>query len=152
GNVSTDSTVDELVIDTTAPTVPTVDPIATPDTTPLITGTADSEDDLTVEVNGVVYTEGDGNLVDNGDGTWSLQVPDGNEILGGMYYVVAPRTSAPGEASTDSTTDELAIDTTAPTVPTVDPIATPDPTPLITGTADSEDDLTVEVNGVVYTE
>ncbi|WP_417358994.1 Ig-like domain-containing protein [Galbibacter sp.] len=152
GNISADITVDELTINSSLPTTPTVDPIATPDSTPLITGTADSEDDLTVEVNGVVYTEGDGNLVDNGDGTWTLQIPDGNEIPVGTYDVVVTVTDGNGNIATDTTTDELTIDADAPTTPTVDPIATPDSTPLITGTADSEDDLTVEVDGVVYTE
>src|SRR5690606_13097855 len=103
--------------------------IATPDPTPQITGTADSEDDLTVEVNGVVYTEGDGNLTDNGNNTWTLQVPDGNEIPVGTYDVVVTVTNDTGNTSTDTTTDELTIDSSAPTTPTVDPIATPDPTP-----------------------
>ncbi|WP_205254926.1 Ig-like domain-containing protein, partial [Escherichia coli] len=80
GNTSTDVTTDELVIDTTDPTVPTVNSQVTNDTTPVITGTADSADTITVTVNGVTYTEGDGNLVDNGDGTWTLTIPTGNEI------------------------------------------------------------------------
>src|SRR5690606_20460145 len=111
GNTSTDATTDELTIDPGMPTIPTVDPIATPDSTPQITGTADSEDDLTVEVDGVVYTEGDGNLVDNGDGTWTLQVPDGNEIPVGTYDVVVRVTNVGGNTSTDTTTDELTIET-----------------------------------------
>ncbi|EKF54506.1 repeat domain-containing protein [Galbibacter marinus] len=152
GGTANDTTTDELTVNSASPNTPTVNPIATPDPTPQITGTADSEDDLTVEVNGVVYTEGDGNLTDNGNNTWTLQVPDGNEIPVGTYDVVVTVTNDTGNTSTDTTTDELTIDSSAPTTPTVDPIATPDPTPQITGTADSEDDLTVEVDGVVYTE
>ncbi len=152
GNTASDTTTDELVIDATAPTTPTVDPQTTNDTTPLITGTADSDDELTVTVNGVIYTEGDGNLIDNGDDTWSLQIPDGNELPDGTYDVDVSVEDTIGNTASDTTTDELVIDATAPTTPTVDPQTTNDTTPLITGTADSDDELTVIVNGVTYTE
>ncbi|WP_345252470.1 Ig-like domain-containing protein, partial [Kangiella taiwanensis] len=148
-NTASDATTDELVVDS-AITTPTVDPQTTNDDTPVITGTADSADDLTVTVNGVTYTEGDGNLVDNGDGTWTLTIPAGNEIPDGTYDVVATVTDGTNTAS-DATTDELVVDS-AITTPTVDPQTTNDDTPVITGTADSADDLTVTVNGVTYTE
>ncbi|WP_442846374.1 Ig-like domain-containing protein [Leeuwenhoekiella sp. H156] len=150
GNASTDTTIDELTIDTTSPTIPTVDPLVTNDNTPTITGTADSADDLVVVVAGVTYTEGDGNLVDNGDNTWTLTIP--SPLSDGTYDVMATATDAAGNASTDATVDELTIDTTPPTVPTVDPLVTNDNTPTITGTADSADDLVVVVDGVTYTE
>src|SRR5690606_24138214 len=124
----------------------------TNNSTPAITGTVDSADDLTVEVNGVTYTEGDGNLIDNGDNTWTLQIPAGNDIPDGNYHVVANAENAAGTTSTDTTVNELTIDTMAPTAPTVDALVTNSPTPAITGTADSADDLTVAVNGVTYTE
>jgi len=149
---ATDPTTDELTIDTTAPTVPTVDLLTTNDNTPTITGTADSADDLAVMLNGVTYTEGDGNLTDNGDDTWTLNVPDVNALPDGTYDVMATATDSAGNSSSDATTDELTIDTTAPTVPTVDLLTTNDNTPTITGTADSADDLTVMLNGVTYTE
>ena len=147
-----DVTVDELTIDSVAPTVPTVDFLITNDTTPTITGTADSVDNLTVVVDGVTYSEGDGNLTDNGDDTWSLTIPVVNELAEGIYDVMLSVFDAAGNIRTDATTDELTIGTLAPTVPTVDFLTTNDTTPVITGTADSVDDLTVEVNGVVYTE
>ncbi len=152
GNTASDITTDELTIDSASPTTPTVDPQTTNDTTPLITGTADSDDELTVIVNGVTYTEGDGNLTDNGDDTWSLQIPDGNELPDGTYDVDASVEDTVGNTASDTTTDELTIDATAPTTPTVDPQTTNDTTPLITGTADSDDELTVIVNGITYTE
>ncbi|UNY98289.1 Ig-like domain-containing protein [Zhouia spongiae] len=152
GNPSNDATTDELTIDLTAPAIPTVNALVTNDTTPTLTGTADSVDELTVAVNGLTYTEGDGNLVDNGDNTWALTIPAGNEIPEGTYDVLATATDAAGNPSTDATTDELIIDTTDPTLPTVDPLITTDTTPTITGTADSVDELTVAVNGVTYTE
>ncbi|AWH75606.1 hypothetical protein DCS32_15980 [Dokdonia sp. Dokd-P16] len=152
GNIASDTTTDELVIDATAPTTPTVDPQTTNDTTPLITGTADSDDELTVIANGVTYTEGDSNLIDNGDDTWSLQIPDGSELPDGTYDVDASVEDAVGNTASDTTIDELVIDSASPTTPTVVPQTTNDTTPLITGTADSDDELTVIVNGVTYTE
>ena len=150
GNTSMDATVNELTIDTLAPTVPTVDPLVTNDNTPTITGTADSADDLVVVVDGVTYTEGDGNLTDNGNNTWTLVIP--TPLADGTYDVMATATDVAGNGSSDATTDELTIDTMAPTVPTVDPLVTNDNTPTITGTADSADDLVVVVDGVTYTE
>src|SRR5690606_38899690 len=98
------------------------------------------------------YTEGDGNLVDNGNGTWVLQVPVGNTIPDGVYNVVATATDAVGNSSDDITTDELTVDTTAPNTPTVNEHTTSNSTPMLTGTAESVDDLTVTVNGVTYVE
>src|SRR5699024_4478082 len=112
----------------------------------------DSVDELTVEVNSITYVEGDGNLTDNTDGSWTLVIPTGNEIPDGTYDVVATATDLAGNSSVDLTTDELLIDPNALTTPTVVTQLTNDTTPLITGTADSTDDLTVEVNGVTYTE
>src|SRR5690606_19023660 len=89
-----------------------------------ITGTADSADVLTVTVNGVTYTEGDGNLVDHGDNTWTLQIPVGNEIPDGIYDVVATATDLAGNSASDGTLDELTIDSTAPTVPTINEVLT----------------------------
>ncbi|RXG15819.1 putative repeat protein (TIGR01451 family)/gliding motility-associated-like protein, partial [Leeuwenhoekiella aestuarii] len=152
GNSSSDATTDELTIDTAVPTIPTVDLLTTNDTTPTITGTADSADNLTVVVNGVTYTEGDGNLTDNGDNTWTLVIPAGNALTDGTYDVMATATDAADNTSMDATVDELTIDTAAPTIPTVDFLTTNDTTPTITGTADSADNLTVVVNGVTYTE
>ncbi|GAA4356577.1 hypothetical protein GCM10023151_04630 [Kangiella marina] len=148
-NTLTDSTASELVVDT-AVAVPTVNALTTNDDTPVISGTADSADDLSVTVNGVTYTEGDGNLVDNGDGTWTLTIPAGSELADGTYEVTATVTDGVNTAS-DTTTDELVIDTQI-TTPTVDVQTTNDSTPVITGTADSTDDLSVTVNGVTYTE
>src|SRR5690606_7627138 len=82
----------------------------------------------------------------------TLQIPDGNEIPEGIYDVVATATDAAGNTATDGTVDELTIDTTDPTTPTVDELVTNDTTPELTGTADSVDELTIEVNGITYSE
>ena len=66
-------------MDTIAPSVtPTVTPLSTNDTTPTITGTATvaAGETLTVTVNSVTYTAGDGNLsYDSLNHTWSLTIP-----------------------------------------------------------------------------
>ncbi|WP_178347046.1 Ig-like domain-containing protein [Arenibacter palladensis] len=152
GNTANDTTTDELTIDLTDPTPPTVNTLLTNDTTPTITGTADSADVLTVTLNGTTYTEGDGNLTDNGDGTWTLTVPAGNELAEGTYDVAATTTDLASNTANDTTTDELTIDLTDPTVPTVNTLLTNDTTPTITGTADSADALTVTLDGITYTE
>ena len=149
---ATDNVAINYTLDLVDPTLPSVNAQTTNDNTPTITGTADSADTLTVEVNGVIYTEGDGNLTDNGDDTWTLNIPDADALPDGVYDVVATATDDTGNVSMDVTIDELTIDSLAPTTPTVDAQTTNDNTPIITGTADSADLLTVEVNGVIYTE
>ncbi|RXG20038.1 Ig-like domain-containing protein, partial [Leeuwenhoekiella aequorea] len=152
GNTASDATVDELIIDTVAPTVPIVDELIANTSTPTITGTLDSVDEISVLVNGVTYTEGDGDLTDNGDGTWELVIPVGNEIPDGTYDVDVTVTDTAGNTASDATVDELIIDNIAPTVPTVDELIANTSTPTITGTLDSVDEISVLVNGVTYTE
>ena len=85
-NATSDATTNELVIDTTAPAAPTVSTQTSNDTTPVITGTATvgAGEALTVTVNGVTYTVGDGNLTHNNlANTWSLTIPAG-DTLGGV--------------------------------------------------------------------
>lgn len=156
GNSSTDITNNELIIDTTKPgVIPTVTSLITNDTTPIITGTATvgSGEKLTVTVNGITYTAGDGNLVLTGT-AWSLQVPAGNVLTDGIYSVTATVTDSAGNSTSDITSGELTIDTVAPTIPTVVSQITNDTTPTIKGTATvgAGEILKVEVNGVTYTQ
>ncbi|MCK0132679.1 Ig-like domain-containing protein, partial [Flavobacteriaceae bacterium F08102] len=160
GNTAVDGTTDELTIDTTTSpivlTQPTVNVLNASDATPTLTGTADSSDNLTVEVDDVVYTEGDAHLVDNKDNTWTLIIPEANALMDGIYDVIATVSDGNGNTAVDGTTNELTIDTTTSpivlTQPTVNALNANDATPTITGTADSSDNLTVEVDDVVYTE
>jgi len=156
GNVTVDTTIDELVVDLTAPVLPTVTSLLTNDATPIVSGTASvsAGDLLTVSVNGVLYTEGDGNLVDNGDGTWSLSIPAGDALTDGFYDVAVSVTDPAGNTSIDNSTDELEVDLTSPPAPAVTSQTTQDTTPLISGNvaAGAGYVLTVEVNGVLYNE
>ena len=102
-----------FVIDTTPPAGPiTVVPQTTNDTTPVITGTATvgAGETLTVTVNGVTYTAGDGNLVRT-NGSWSLTIPQENVLASGTYAVTAQLTDAAGNVRSDATTAELVIKT-----------------------------------------
>ena len=76
--------------------------------TPTITGTATlgSGESLSVTVNGVVYSVGDGNLTISGT-TWTLVVP--NSISPGTYSVEAIITNSGGYTLTDGTSNELVI-------------------------------------------
>jgi len=155
GNASVDVSTNELVIDTTPPAIPAVDSQLANMNTPTITGTAiiALDDVLTVEVDGVIYTAGDTNLINNGDGAWVLNIPVTNALNDATYDVIATTTDAAGNIGTDSTAAELTVDTVGPPVPAVTPLATNMTSPVIVGTAtvDPGDTLTVVLDGVTYT-
>ena len=153
GNVSGDATIGELVMDLVD--APTVTSLATSDTTPAISGTAAllPGETLTVEVDGVVYNVGDGNLGLSGS-TWTLTIPTGSELTDGTYEVLARVTDGDGNFANDQTSNELLIDTVPPAVPTVNALTTNDVTPQITGTAivGGGETLSVTVGGFTYTQ
>jgi len=155
GNSSIDSGIDDLVIDTVLPTTPGVTSQITNTTVPIIAGTATVGlgESLTVEVNGITYSAGDGNLFDNGDGTWLLNIPVANALPEAVYSVTATVTDLAGNATVDPSSTELTIDLTAPDVPTVTPQLSNVGTPTVLGTAVvlPGEILTVTINGVVYT-
>ena len=152
GNNSSDPSSTELLIDTTPPQTPTVKPLYTNNPGPTISGTANAGpgEVLTVEVNGVIYTQGDGNLVDNGDGTWELSLPA--TLTDASYEVIASVTDAAGNVNTDTSVNELVVDLTAPIVPTVTTLTTFNTTPVISGTTSTVagETFTVTVNGITY--
>ena len=93
----------------------TVESQGTTDTTPTLTGTvvldrAENEE-LTVTVNGVLYTEADAALVvDVGNNTWSLTIPDGQDLDPGIYDVTATTIDTDtGLSSSDNTSAELVV-------------------------------------------
>ena len=150
----TDDILNDLTIDITPPTVrPTVIPLLTNSSTPVITGTATvgNLEIFYVEVNGITYTPGDGNL-SFAASKWSLQIPTYRAIPDGTYSVTARVTDQAGNSVLDNTSDELVVDTTPPAIPTVDRLVTNDTTPLIKGTAVllTGEILKVNVNGKTY--
>ncbi len=110
GNNNTAATQVVTIFDNVSPVIPTVANLVTDDTTPLLTGTASVGvgETLSVTVNGITYTQGDGNLTVAGT-NWSLQIPVGNAIPDGLYDVTATVTDAATNSSTDITSGELKI-------------------------------------------
>ncbi|MCY2932150.1 MAG: Ig-like domain-containing protein, partial [Planctomycetota bacterium] len=144
GNTGADTTTNELDIQA-LPGV-TMDALATPDTTPELTGSvSDPAASVSVAVDGHTYA-----AVNNGDGTWTLADDTIDPLADGNYDVVA--TAVLGAVSaTDTSTYELVIDTADPVV-TIDALTTTDTTPTLTGTVDAADEtITVTVNGKEYT-
>ncbi|MGI9341849.1 MAG: beta strand repeat-containing protein [Gammaproteobacteria bacterium] len=145
-NAGTDGSVNELVIDTAAPTV-TVNSLTTNDTTPQLTGTvSDPAATIQVTVNGNTYA-----ATNNGDGTWTLADNTiAPALVDGTYDVAVTATDAATNAGTDASINELVIDTAAPTV-TVNNLTTNDTTPQLTGTvSDPAATIQVTVNGNTY--
>lgn len=112
GNPAIDQTFvsPSFVRDTTAPVV-TVTPVVTNTTSPSLSGTIDdSSASVSVLVNGVVYAATvSGNSWHLAAGVISPALADGT------YSVVATATDLAGNVATDTTSNELTIDTVAPT-------------------------------------
>ncbi len=132
GNPVANGTGASFAIDTTPPTVPTVDDLTTNVAEPTLTGTADDEvgNVTTVTVGGATYT------VAVTSGMWSLDLstatPDSgslalNDVMGngtspmiGTNEVVVTTTDAAGNSVSDASTLELFIDTETPLVTAAD--------------------------------
>jgi len=155
GNVAVDTTSDELVVDSVSPVVPTVAARLSASATPAIEGTAviAPGEAFVVTLDGKGYAPGDGALALGADDTWTLDVPAGDALADGTYEVQARVTDAAGNVSVDTSTEELSVDTTAPSTPTVTAQASDSPTPVLEGTATlgAGETLTVEVDGRIYT-
>jgi len=106
-----------------------------------------------VLVNGVLYHTSDSHLSITANNHWSLQIPPANAMPEGHYDVTAVVSDAVGNISTDPSSGELLIDTTAPDIATVISQLTNDSAPIVTGFANPGpgETLTVTIDGVTYT-
>ena len=79
-----------LALDVTGPAEPTVDALATSETSPTLTGAVSLEagQSLEVRLNGVTYPLGNGDLTWDGEGAWTLVVPVGDALADGVYEVL----------------------------------------------------------------
>ena len=110
GNPTVDATSNELVIDTTGPTAPTVNTLTTSDTTPTISGTFDETDGTVTQVvvNGVTYLSSGSDLtVDNVAGTSTLDDPGAETLGDGTYEVAVTAEDALGNPTVDATSNSL---------------------------------------------
>lgn len=106
-NCSEWSDYSKITIDTTAPVV-TVNPFITNDKTPKISGTVnDVTASITIKVAGVDYNP------NNNNGNW--EIDSLSALADGTYDVIASATDTAGNKGTDLTTDELTVDSIAPT-------------------------------------
>ncbi|MDX1776252.1 MAG: Ig-like domain-containing protein, partial [Desulfobulbales bacterium] len=125
----------------------TVKSLITNDTTPELTGTVD---DITatiqVTVNGSTYTTSN-----NGNGTWTLADNTIAPALeDGIYDIAVTATDAANNPGSDTTADELTVDTIAPVI-TINLTSTSDRTPELKGTVDdAAATIQVTVNGISY--
>ena len=140
-----------IVIDTTDPEAPTVTALNTNDLPPTITGTWDATDAtiLEVTVNGTTYHQdlndpagSDSQLQANPDGTWSLNLDGEPNLPAGQYDVVVTSWDPANNSSSDTTTNELTIDITAPAAALIAPDMI---SPSDSG-VDDTDNLTNETN------
>lgn len=113
----------DIQINLSEPAMPTVQSLSTTLATPLITGSADflSGDEFEVIVNGISYLLSSTQIIDTGDGGWSLSIPGGDALVDGSYTIELIHTDSFGNQSTTTATDTLFIDGTAPDTPLVAP-------------------------------
>lgn len=146
GNVGSDTTTSELTIDVTAPVI-TVGSLNTKDTTPALSGTV-NDNGATIRVS--VGTQSNLVATNQGNGSWILADNTVVALADGVYNVTASARDAAGNTGNDSSTNELRIDTTAPAVG-VNPLATLDPSPPLSGTVnDPTASVIVTVGGNSY--
>ncbi|MDM7464945.1 Ig-like domain-containing protein [Staphylococcus warneri] len=120
------------VTDTTAPTVPTINPVTSEDKT--ITGHAEPGSTVTV-------TFPDGNTATgttDADGNYVINIPTDEDLKGGEEL---PVTSTDKAGNTSQPASTVVTDTTAPTVPSVNPVSSEDKT--VTGKAEPGSTVTV---------
>ena len=130
GNSASDSTTNELIVDTAIPQV-AVTPLATKISTPTLSGTV-FDPSPSSGIAGVTVVVGGQTLAATVSGiTWSVTVPLG--LADGVYNVQATATDNAGNSASDVTTGELTIDSTSPVV-TVNPLVTKNATPTLSGT------------------
>ncbi|MBF0433040.1 MAG: Ig-like domain-containing protein [Fibrobacteria bacterium] len=104
-NSGTDSTIDELILDATAPVI-TVNALYTTDIRPVLNGTIDDPKAvISVAVNNQSYTG-----LNNGDGSWTLSNDSLPALEQGVYSVEAAAIDSLGNRGADKTENELIID------------------------------------------
>ncbi|MFZ2513406.1 MAG: Ig-like domain-containing protein, partial [Candidatus Saccharimonadales bacterium] len=112
GNISTDTTTNELVIQRSDADLPTVNPLTAAGGQPIITGTYDAENSqsLSVAVNGITYVLGVATQLTVSGNTWKLDLSSLSPALpAGAYDVKVAVTTRGGAVLGDSTATEIIL-------------------------------------------
>lgn len=138
---------DSVMIDITAPTSPSVEVLVSASGTPRISGTLPDNSNylLSVQVNGVVYATGDGQLVESSGGLWVLNIPANDALPDGNYDVIVVVTDMAGNSTSDPTTGELTIDLQEPELTANNVGPSSDNAPVLSGNSDQLDGALVVV-------
>ncbi len=138
---------DSAMIDVTAPGRPVVDHLLSSNSTPRINGSLPVDGDylLSVQVAGIFYASGDGQLEVSNDGNWHLTIPASDALANGVYDVSAVVTDMAGNVATDDTTNELTIDLVVPEVSATNIGPSSDAAPVLSGSSDQPDGTVVMV-------
>ncbi|TMJ35314.1 MAG: hypothetical protein E6G89_18830 [Alphaproteobacteria bacterium] len=126
GNVVTDTTTNELVVDAAAPAAPTVKLYSASESPATVSGTwpASEAIDLTVTLNGKTATLGkDADLTSDTTGNWSLAVAD--KLAPGSYDVSVTATDIHERSTSDQTRFEILVKDTSEPPPTPPPPTQP---------------------------
>jgi large repetitive protein len=125
-----------FVVDTSAPSIPTVNSLTTNDNTPTITGSCEFSSDIKIDVHAVIYQ-----VSCAANGSWDITLV---EVPDGMYDVMVTSTDMAGNESRDITNNELAIKTTVPVLVEVTAVPIPgnDSTPNYTFSASEIGEIT----------
>ena len=132
-----------FTLDTVAPLIPTVEGVdLTSSTTPTLSGNAEINSTIEVNVAGQTYT-----TTTDEAGDWSITLAETAE---GVHDVTLTITDQAGNSS-ESSLGSITIDTTAPDNPTIDPLdVTNNTTPTFTGTAEANSTIAIAVAGETY--
>ncbi|MFO0017051.1 MAG: putative Ig domain-containing protein, partial [Synechococcaceae cyanobacterium] len=138
--------------DDVAPPVPSVSPLTTNDTTPLISGTAvvTAGVQLHVQLNGRSYTLGSSPELQLSGTSWSLAIPAAHALGDGTYNVTATLTDTYGNTSSDTSSAELQIDTTPPPLSLLGTASSSGYFPLLSGSSEAGASLTIQFGGASW--
>ena len=151
GNVSSKSSSLSLTVDTTAPDAPSslvITPSSiTNDTTPTISGTAEPNSNITIEIYSGSTILGTRTLTADNNGDFSYTQPSTDPIPEGEYTLKLDATDSAGNTSSESSIS-FTIDTTAPSTPTsLTQISDKDDSnPTISGKAEANSKVTLFID------
>ncbi|MFN9692343.1 MAG: Calx-beta domain-containing protein [Synechococcaceae cyanobacterium] len=133
-------------------TAPTVNALVTNDTTPLISGTVLllAGQNFKVQLGSQTYTYGSSAALQLSGNNWTLQIPADQALSDGTYNVVATVFNSNNQSQSDSTTNELKVDTLVPSLALTSSDSTRAYWPLISGTSEAGLPVQISIGGATY--